>query len=236
VSEPKAGYRCVAVTLEGFIQQLSVSYVARGYWFYVTGRVPERKTPAEVDRALVDKYQVALSPQARARRKRAGGANVHYLRFQAYWVLLATHGTHRFFVEHEGHVRDVRRRPIRFGGYSVSFRGGHVQVRIDREAYLELKAYYLEEAKRQSASWLEREFSRWPFEMYAPVRRQLLMIYREVCRERRRAGLNVPRKDPIWFRRRQVLVFGPVVAGANDGRSYSSEDPGEPPVVKVRAV
>ena len=28
-----------ASTLEGFIQQLAVSYVARGHWFYVTGTV-----------------------------------------------------------------------------------------------------------------------------------------------------------------------------------------------------
>jgi hypothetical protein len=111
-----------------------------------------------------------------------------------------------------------------------------VQVRIDRRAYLELKAYYLDEAKRQSAFWLEREFACWPFEMYAPVRRQLLAIYREVCRERRRAGLNLPVKDTNWFRRRQVRVFGPVVAGPNEAWSYWSEDPSEYPVARVRAV
>jgi hypothetical protein len=30
-------YRCEAVSVEGFIQQLAVAYVARGYLFYGTG-------------------------------------------------------------------------------------------------------------------------------------------------------------------------------------------------------
>ena len=33
-------YRCVATSAVGFLQQLAVAYVANGYWFYVTGRVP----------------------------------------------------------------------------------------------------------------------------------------------------------------------------------------------------
>ena len=33
-------YRCVATSLEGFIQQLAVSYVGKGYFYYATGRVP----------------------------------------------------------------------------------------------------------------------------------------------------------------------------------------------------
>ena len=35
-------YRCAATSVGGFIQQLAVSYVGRGYWFYVTGVIPER--------------------------------------------------------------------------------------------------------------------------------------------------------------------------------------------------
>ena len=34
-------YRCEVVSVEGFIQQLAVAYVSRGYFFYVTGRIPD---------------------------------------------------------------------------------------------------------------------------------------------------------------------------------------------------
>lgn len=30
-----------AISIEGFVQQLAVKLVANGYWFYVTGVVPE---------------------------------------------------------------------------------------------------------------------------------------------------------------------------------------------------
>ena len=42
-----ATYKWNATTPEGFIQQLAVAYVARKYFFYVTGRVPARLSAAE---------------------------------------------------------------------------------------------------------------------------------------------------------------------------------------------
>ena len=41
--------RWVTVSVEGFIQQLAVSYVTHGYWFYVTGEIPPHKDPLAVD-------------------------------------------------------------------------------------------------------------------------------------------------------------------------------------------
>jgi len=39
-------YRCVATSLAGFLQQLTVSYLSHGYWFYVTGCIPDGKDPS----------------------------------------------------------------------------------------------------------------------------------------------------------------------------------------------
>src|SRR5437870_4201373 len=36
-------YRCEAATIAGFIQQLAVGCIARGYWFYVAGYIPPYK-------------------------------------------------------------------------------------------------------------------------------------------------------------------------------------------------
>src|SRR5690349_9747078 len=38
-------YRCEVPSIGGFVQQLAVSYLAHGYFFYVWGIVPEGKDP-----------------------------------------------------------------------------------------------------------------------------------------------------------------------------------------------
>ena len=101
-------YRCVATSVAGFVQQQAVAYVANGYWFYVTGRVPDHKDPATVDVKIIRQYGIAISKWTRTRRKRAGQANVQYLRYDRFFVILATHGTHPFFAAEAGRLRDIR--------------------------------------------------------------------------------------------------------------------------------
>ena len=69
---PLMGYRVEATTVEGFVQQLAVAYVQRGYVFYVTGDRPGRKDPAAVDAKLLAKYGVARLPVG-PRRPETGG-------------------------------------------------------------------------------------------------------------------------------------------------------------------
>ena len=202
-------YRCEAVSVEGFIQQLAVAYVARGYVFYVTGRVPDRKDPHRVDEKLIGRYGIGISQWARARRKRAGQANVQYLRHGGFFGLLATHGEHPFFEEEEGgNVRDARRLSIKYANYAVGFRGGHVQVRIDLPRYRDLKAWFEDRATMRSAEVLANAFYELPFEPYYLVRRQEFNILRAVNRRRREAGLPLVAKECIWLKRRPVKPFG----------------------------
>ena len=223
MAERNQKYKWEAATLEGFIQQLAVGYVARGYFFYVTGHVPSRLANAEHDRRMLTKFNVACSKWSRYRRRRrglAGGeslASVQYIRFREFWVLLATHGKHCFFDEHRElaadgltwvpQYNDVRERPIQFGGYSVGWRE-RVTVRISPRAYRELRAYFVEQASnRKSIESLEHDFSSFPFEPYAGVTRQLLSIYRHVNRVRRVAGLCAVPRECLRIRRRPVRPF-----------------------------
>mgnify|MGYP000851211620 CR=1 FL=1 len=100
-------YRCVATSLEGFIQQLAVAYIAHGYYFYVSGFLPEGKNPETIDQKLLDKYGVRLSKFARYRRKALGQASIQYLRFERFFVLIATHGKHLFFLDDAARAVDV---------------------------------------------------------------------------------------------------------------------------------
>src|SRR5262245_2344889 len=117
-------YRTEATSVEGFVQQLVSNYLAAGYWFYVTGHVPEPKDPRAVDRKLVERYGIDLSRPARSKRKAQGLANLHLLRFERFFVLVATHGRHVFFEEEASSIRDVRSVPIQFQGYSIAVKRG----------------------------------------------------------------------------------------------------------------
>lgn len=206
-------YRTEAKTVAGFVQQLACGYIKNGYHHYVVGEIPEKKDPAEVDQRFVDRYGLEASKWVRARRKKAGYANVQYLRYRRFFVLLATKGEHPFFLSHRGQLRNIREEPIAFGGYSIGYHRGfdgrwHVSVRIHPERYRDVKARLLELATRRSVEELSREFERLPFEPYAPIRRQLLAIRRGVNEARKVAGMPEVPLDAIRFTRRIVRPFG----------------------------
>jgi hypothetical protein len=219
-------YRCVATSVEGLIQQLAVAYVQHGYWFYVSKWIPERKDAKAVDRKLVERYGIGISKWARARRKQQSLANIHYLRYGCFFVLIATKGLHDFREREAGAIKDIRRAPISFAGYSIGCRKGvdrrwHASVRIQSDTYRELKAYLLEVACHRSAKSLAWEMQRGlSFEPYAPIRRQSLNILRAVNRVRATAGLEPILHSCLRFRRRIVQPFG--ATGPSEGTAPES--------------
>lgn len=132
-------------------------------------------------------------------------------------------GRHRLFDDEGAVVRDVRKVPLKFRDYSISYRSGgrtmagavdhkwHSHVQIAPQAYKAERAYFLELANRKSASDLEWEFRRVPFEPYAPIRRQLLNILRAVNKKRKAAGLALVPHTALRLRRRIVQPFAPPV-------------------------
>jgi hypothetical protein len=201
------------------IQLLACNYLPHGYWFYVTGQVPDDKEPQLVDAKLIEKYGIAVSRAARSRQKQLGHANMHYLRHGRRFILLATHGKHCFFDEEATCIRDARRTPIRFAGYAISYRRGgrvagggvdykwHSHVEIDREWFNVLQAWFLDTSIRRSADKVAYDFYRLPFEPYAPVRRQLLHLLRCVNAARKRAGQSILPYEVLPLRRRVVRPF-----------------------------
>lgn len=200
-------YRCEATSISGFIQQLAVSYVGRGYVFYVMGKIPGGKDPHHTDEKLIAKYRVTMSKAARSRRKALGFANTQYLRFEDRFVLLATPGSHEFFLEEAGQIQDAREIPIKLFGYAISYRSGHPHVRIEQKQYLELKSYLSELSIHRSKEKLERGLRTLPFEPYAPVRSQLRCIFRELNRRRKLAQFEPLDSSCLRVRRKIVLPF-----------------------------
>jgi hypothetical protein len=201
------GYQYEVTSPTGFVQQLVTNYLRHGYWFYVSGCLTEGKDPRALDEKLVNAYGVALSRQQRTRRKQAGFANLHYLRFDRWWVLLSTHGQHRFFELEAKNIRDIRAAPLQFRGYSIAMKDAGPRVLIARKRFQELKAYFLDLATHRTAENLAREFWGLPFEPYAPVRKQLLQILHQVNEQRRRAGFEVVPPRVIRTKREIGRVF-----------------------------
>ena len=210
-------YRCVASTPEGLVQQVAVSYLRHGYWWYTTGRIPGTKNPEDIDRKLVAKYGIDISERQRAHRKARGLANMQYIRFQNWFLLLCTEGHHPFRTQEN--IRDCRRNPIRFEGYSISYRRAgftppgsgphkwHACVRIEPETYSELKAYFLQRACHRRAESLTEDFQRIPFARYAPIRRQLLNIHRTVNHARSQMGYTAVPVSCLNLRRKIAQPF-----------------------------
>jgi len=191
-------YRCEAASVSGFLAQL-VRYVAAGHYFYITGLIPVRKPVRRVDEKLLALYDVAKPKWRRARRHRAGIAGIHYLRYERFFVLIATNGEHRFFADHASQVKDIRRNALKFRGYSVRHtfstveRRWKVFVRLERDTYRDLRGYLMQLAVHpdfRARERMEDEFRGLPVVPYQPVHRQLLAILRAVNRKRRQARLS----------------------------------------------
>jgi len=216
MDRPAAVYHTEATSVEGFVQQVAVSYLTNGYFFFVQGWVPGGKDPLAVDEKLVGRYGVGVSKWSRARRKRAGTACLHYIRHDRLFLLMATHGQHPFFEEERSSLKDARRSPIKAFGYAISFRGGHSHVRIEMSEYKRLKAHLLELAVHRSRASVESAFLNVPFQPYAPVRRQLLNIWRAVNRARKQAGFELIPVECIRMRRKIVKPFESADQNSNE--------------------
>jgi hypothetical protein len=184
------------------------------------GQVPEWKNLCLVDEKLISKYGIAISESTRRRRKKLGYANLQYLRYERTFVLVATKGKHEFRQAEAQCVRDLREVPIKFHGYSISYRPGgrtrsgerdprwHAHVAIERGRYKELRDYLVDIAVHRSAEQLALEFYALPFEPYAPIRRQMLLMLRAVNLRRQKAGFSILPAMVLPLRRRIVRPFG----------------------------
>jgi hypothetical protein len=240
-------YRCVTSSVEGFVQQLASCYLRHGYWWYVAGVVPSWKDPDSVDEKLVRKYGIAVSESTRARRKRLGKGNLQYLRFDRFFLILATAGEHEFREKESGAIRDIRRVPVKFHGYSISYRPGgrtrsgekdprwHAHVEIERGRYKEIKAHLLELAAQRTVDQLALAFSSLPSDPYAPIRRQMLNLLRAVNRARKAAGWALLPKEVLPLRRRVVKPFAERAIEVESTEAVELLPPAPPPHEPISA-
>jgi len=229
-------YRHHCETLEGFVQR-AVVLSQKGYRYFISGEVPQRKASEEVDEKLLAKYGLRLTRRQRTYRKSKGLPNGHYFRFERRWVVMAT--TRKLFlqVDPNERVRDLRESPLRVGGYSISLRadgaasrGGirrlRASVRLEARTLRELEAVLADSHQRFGARDLESRIwhasNRW--QVYAPVYRQFQGIVRRINEARAAAGLarigsgcvRISRQSPRHFEGERLKVL----PGAGSGGEH----------------
>lgn len=123
-------------------------------------------------------------------------------------------------------MKDVRKPPIHFAGYSLTVRRGEflkkelgtsaaeadgknrVRVQIAREQLRMLKPYLLELSTKRSSEWLAKGLWNLPFEPYAPVRKQLLALLRMINSRRQAASQSKVPASVLRMKRAIVKPFG----------------------------
>ncbi len=215
---PKAsrGNQWLVESRAGLVRYVAANLFSHGYRWYVTGYIPEHKDPHRVDEAILDKYNLRITKWERARRKRVGWASVRYLRTGRFFLLIATDGAHPFRTAETATIKDARRTPLVIDGYSMSIqkqiagsgRGlWRPSIRIKRDTYLQLRAYFLELAVHRSEDRLRRELWNIPFEPYQPVVRQLHSLLRVVNKARKRARYSQIDYEVFRYRMKPIQVF-----------------------------
>ncbi len=219
--------RHLVASVDGMVAQL-VNLIGKGYRYYFVGLVAGSEAQLIRDERMLEYYEAHLPKWTRERRRKRGLANFRYLRYEGWFIVLATDGqAPKFWNEDRQRIRDVRNTPIRFKGYSISYRQGgwkdrrlwsdpairerdmkwHVRVQLDAVTFDGVKAYFLNIAAHRQADFLAREFAELSFQPYRPVREQLFQILRAVNRARRQAGYQRVPAAVIRFKRRIVKPF-----------------------------
>ena len=198
-------YQCEATGVTGFLSQLC-RLIGSGHYFYFVGKIPDGKDVTKIDQKLIAEYDVAQPKWRRKKRYRGTRAGVHYIREGRTFLLLATHGKHKFFEQNQTTIRDFRRTALKYRGYSIRYtysekkRRLAVFIRLDRDTYQKVKGYLLGLATHPGYSnreRLEAVFREIPFVSYGPVYEQLFAILRACNRRRRYAGFLPIRKSAI---------------------------------------
>jgi len=200
----KYNYRYIASSEAGFVQQV-VRCVSKGYCYYVFGTVGQGKSAVKIDQKLLGKFDIAKSPSARCRAKQRGEANVQYIRFENFWLMMCTaKGRHHWKDEHtdaEGNPTyfDFRDKALEVGRYAIALRRDgqdkqkyRVRVALNLEAYKDLRAFYFEKGKHWSverlADSLRREVK--GLLAYRPIRVQMIELVRQINKRRRVQGFD----------------------------------------------
>lgn len=156
-----------------------------GYYYYVTGWIPEGKDPRKTDEKLIRKYEIRRQRMALYRDAQVGRAKVRLYRFGRLFIVMASEGEHQIF--HQEKMSDIRKTPLLVNGFTIVGREGEVSVRWSKRVYKKLREGFLKAALSPRVK-IEEKLRGLKHPAYPGIFRQKERIIRAVMRKRKRAG------------------------------------------------
>lgn len=119
--------RHLVISIEGMVAQL-VTLISKGYRYYFVGRIAAGDDREVRDSRMLRYYDADLPKWTRERRRLRRLANFRYLRYEDWFIVLATEGEkERFLAEDGKRIRHVTKTPIPFKGYLIGYKQGGYQ-------------------------------------------------------------------------------------------------------------
>lgn len=174
-------------SLGDFLRRIAFDYARYGYTRYALRQIPADKDFQAIDLKLHRVYGVTSCRTRRSRQRRRGLACVEYLRFQEWFILLATPGHHEAFSKIRSF--DLRQSPLHFRGYSVGFVGERVSIRVARSVWRRVQRKVYQGALQDGAE-VEKWLASLPFYRFPDVVTQLESLTLAINLRRKRAGLS----------------------------------------------
>lgn len=175
-----------AHTLGEFLRKVAIDYLRYGYYRYLLRVIPEKMEVHSIDRKVIADYEITVCRMTRLRRKKAGRANVAYVRWGRRFVLLATEGVHEEFEKRR--FLDIRENPLYVNGYSVGVHAGKPCVMIEPTRYQLIRSHLHAIALFNEARVTDYLQNTSPFN-FPGVVRQKRRLQHEVNKRRKVAGL-----------------------------------------------
>lgn len=176
----------IATTPVQFVRKVAIDYLRFGYVRYKRLDIPNGKDIGSVEGKLFDCYDIIACRTTRSRRRSQGAANVVFVRYHRFVVLLATEGVHPQFDKLVWY--DFRYAPLHFSDYTVGLHHNTPCVRVGKAVWSEVERRFERIALHRQEE-LERKINSLPYARFPGVISQKIALVSRLNRRRKRAGL-----------------------------------------------
>lgn len=191
------------------LQQI-VYLVSKGYTYYSTGEIPLNKAhkARSIDLKIISKYNIDLSKDQRARRKKKKLANFYYLRWKNQFVILHTEGKleqppddvfHNIAKKSKGENKfkiNIGKELI----LNIVLVNGKATVVLDKSTFKDVKTELDELVKNKQIKKLYKRYSMLnSIPAWSGIVKQKFLLQEEIFKAAKKYGLNTKKKNQIKY-------------------------------------
>ncbi len=193
-----------------FMLQQIIYLVSKGYTYYSVGEIPLNKASKarSIDKKIINKYNIDLSKDQRARRKKKKLANFYYLRWKNKFVILHTEGKLEKPLDDVFHnitkkSKGENKFKINIGkelSVNIVLVNGKATVVLDKGTYKDIKIELDELVKNKQIGKLYKRFSMLnSIPAWSGIVKQKFLLQEEIFKAAKKYGLNTKKKNQIKY-------------------------------------